>query len=283
MGAFVEHLYVLSQAWGRRDTAPLSQHPCTARNAAQLHVCCAWLGCVLNFLLAFLQLHCFCELKDMLRWPGPRASCRHGNDQSFQSQLKTAFSFLPFPCEAQMHTLWLFSTDIFSQSPNEMWCWDIQNFQYLSLCYCSWTSFCWKNTDSTACLSLYLCVYLSVSVFPSLSTWLPVTTSLCSSPGQGIWRSWQLWSPNNNLMAKSQSCILSSHTLLSSVDFSDGTGNITSTSLRLWIQMWLTAPERVTSENSKQLSRLFCFEKQAFYANSSIIIFAIFIVSVFFY
>lgn len=81
MGAFVKHLCVLSQAWGRRDTAPLSQHPCTARNTTQLHMYCACLEGTLDFLLPFLQLHHFGELKEMLSWPMPDASCRHGNDQ----------------------------------------------------------------------------------------------------------------------------------------------------------------------------------------------------------
>lgn len=117
-----------------------------------------------------------------------------------------------------------------------MWSWDILNLQHFSLCFCSWTSFCWENRGSTACLNLYFCVY--VSVFLPLSTWLPVATSLCSSPEQeGIWRLWQPWFLNNKLMTKSQSYILSSHTLLSFVDSSaaytpDGTENITSTLLR---------------------------------------------------
>lgn len=106
-----------------------------------------------------------------------------------------------------------------------------------------------------------------------------------SRTGEGMWRLWQLWFLNNKLVTKSQSCISSSHTPLSFAESavaytSDGTGTITSAlGLRLRIQMWLTAPRRVTSENSKQLSRLFCFEKQAFDANSSIIVFAILIAS----
>lgn len=125
-----------------------------------------------------------------------------------------------------------------------------------------------------------LCVCVPISLLMAACSYQHL---LLPRTGEGIWRSWQLWFLNNKLVTKSQSCILSSHTLLSFVSSSlactsNGIDSITSTLFRLWIQMWLTVPEKVTSENSKQLSKLFCFEKQAFDANSSIIIFAIFIV-----
>lgn len=126
------------------------------------------------------------------------------------------------------------------------------------------------------CLSVCVCVPISLHMAACSYQHL-----LLPRTGEGIWRSWQLWFLNNKLVTKSQSCILSSHTLLSFFNSSlaytsNGICNITSTLLRLWIQMWLTAPERVTSENSTLQTIL--LGKQAFGANSSIIIFAIFIV-----
>lgn len=131
-----------------------------------------------------------------------------------------------------------------------------------------------------ACICVFMCLCQPMSLHMAACSYQHLFLPRIV---EGTWRLWQLWFLNDKLMTKSQSCILSSPTLFSFVDSSlaytsNRIGNITSTLLRLWIQMWLTAPERVTSENSKQLSKLFCFETQAFDANSSIIIFAIFIV-----
>lgn len=89
-----------------------------------------------------------------------------------------------------------------------MWYWDILNLQHLSPCFCSWTNCCWENTGSTACIYVFMCL----SVFLYLSTWLPVEPGFVPLwTGEEIWSLWLLWFLNNKLVTKSQSCISSSH------------------------------------------------------------------------